>query len=155
MNLLFGKSRRPFCKGILAVLAGCFLLTACSKSYDPPLTAEEQVMQYLSGAGNRFWQIKEIYVNNVKTTLTSGQLGYNKTYTHYGYAEKNTGIFSDSDGLRGNWELKGTSKITETITNNPGGNVILDLVINRLDANNMDVQYTKNGQTMRTVYFAN
>jgi hypothetical protein len=136
------------------LLIGCLLLTACSKNDDPPPTPEQQVLQYLTGIGNRFWRIKEIYVNNVKTILTSSQLDYNKTYTHYGYTEDNTGVFSDSDGLIGSWELKGTGQIKETITNNPGGNIVIDLVINHLDANNMDVEYTKNGQTVRSVYFA-
>jgi hypothetical protein len=137
------------------LLIGCLLLTACSKNDDPPPTPEQQVLQYLTGIGNRFWRIKEIYVNNVKTILTSSQLDYNKTYTHYGYTEDNTGVFSDSDGLIGSWELQGTGQIKETITNNPGGNIVIDLVINHLDANNMDVEYTKNGQTVRSVYFAN
>ncbi|MES2373690.1 MAG: hypothetical protein V4557_14015 [Bacteroidota bacterium] len=154
MYRTFVKPTRNLYKSISLLLLGCFLLTACTKTDDPPLTPEQQVLQYLTGVGNRFWRIKEIYVNNIKTTLTTAQLDYNKTYTHYGYIETNTGVFSDSDGLIGNWELKGTGQIKETITNNPSGNVVIDLMINHLDANNMDVEYTKNGQTVRTVYFA-
>jgi hypothetical protein len=154
MDRNFGQLLRTFYKSISLLLACCLLLTACSKTDDPPLTPEQQVLQYLTGVGNRFWRIKELYVNNVKTTLTVAQLDYNKTYTHYGYTEDRTGVFSDSDGSLGNWELKGAGQLKETITNNPGGLIVLDLTINLLDANNMDVEYTKNGQTVRTVYFA-
>lgn len=155
MHRIFAKPTLKHYKSISLLLLGCFLLTACSKTDDPALTPEQQVLQYLTGIGNRFWRIKEIYVNNVKTTLTSAQLDYNKTYTHYGYTEDNTGVFSDSDGLIGTWEIKGTAQIKETITNNAGGPVVIDLTINHLDTNNMDVEYTKNGQTVRSVYFAN
>lgn len=141
-------------KHMALLLLISLIFTACSKSEEPVITPEQKVLQFLTGTGNRFWRIKEIYVNGVKVTLTTAQLEYNKTYTHYGYTEDNTGIFSDSDGSRGNWELMGTGKIKETITNNAGGNITLDIIINLLDANNMDVEYTKNGTTVRSVYFA-
>ncbi len=134
------------------MLVICITLAACSKPDE--ITPEQQVTQYLTGLGNRYWRIKELYVNNVKTVLTTSQLSYYKTYTISATGEQYSGSFSDANGFAGNWILKGKDHIMETITNTVNGSVPLDLTINAIDTNNMDVQYTSNGQTIRTVYFA-
>jgi hypothetical protein len=153
MRLTFGPQLPTFFKSSLFILVSCLLCTACSKT-DEPIEPKQQVVQHLTGLGNKVWRIKEIYVNGVKQTLTNSQLAYTKTYTTYGYSEAYTGVFSDSDGSLGNWKVIDATHMLDTITNNPGGNVDLNLTINHLDANNMDVEYTKNGQTVRSVYFA-
>ena len=139
-------------KSILLLLVVCITLAACSKPDE--ITPEQQVTQYLTGLGNRYWRIKELYVNNVKTVLTTAQLDYYKTYTINAVGERYSGTFTDANNFIGNWILKGKDHIMETITNAVVGSVPLDLTINLIDANNMDVQYTSNGQTVRTVYFA-
>lgn len=154
MRSLFGIQILKKFKSILLLPVICITLAACSKS-DEPLTPEQQVTQYLTGLGNRYWLIKELYVNNVKTVLTTSQLTYFKTYTINASGEQYSGSFNDANGFTGNWVLKGKDHIMETITNAVAGSVPLDLTINLIDANNMDVQYTSNGQTIRTVYFAN
>ncbi len=154
MHIIFRKRVSCLSKYLTLVLIGCFIFTSCTKS-DPPLTPEQQVVQYLTGTGNKYWRIKEIYVNAVPVALTSSQLEYFKTYTIYASIETNSGTFVDKDNSMGTWELKTAGHITETITNNISGPIVLDLTINHLDANNMDVQYTANGQTVRSVYYAN
>jgi hypothetical protein len=153
MRLTFGPQISSLLKYSLLVLLSCVLSIACSKT-DEPVEPKQQVVQYLTGLGNKIWRIQEVYVNGTKQTLTASQLTYTKTYTTYGYSEAYTGVFSDSDGSLGNWKVVDATHIHDTITNNPGGNIDLDLTIRHLDANNMDVEYTKNGQTVRSVYFA-
>jgi len=139
-------------KSILLLLVVCITLAACSKPDE--INPQKQVTQYLTGLGNRYWRVKEIYVNTVKTVLTTSQLDYYKTYTIDASSELYSGTFVDANNFAGNWMLKGTDHIMETITNAVVGAVPLDIIINHIDANNMDVQYTSNGQTVRTVYFA-
>lgn len=134
------------------LLVGCIILAACSKPDE--ISPEQQVTQYLTGLGNRYWRIKELYINNVKTVLTTSQLNYYKTYTINASGEQYSGSFTDANNFAGNWMLKGKDHIIETITNAVAGSVPLDLTINAIDPNNMDVQYTFNGQTVRSVYFA-
>ena len=153
MHLPIGQQIQQFYKNILFVFLSCLIFTACSKT-DEPIEPKQQVVKHLTGLGNKVWHIKEIYVNGTKQTLTTSQLAYIKTYTNYGYNEAYTGVFSDSDGSLGNWKIVDTTHIHETITNTPGPNIDLDLTIKYLDATNMDVEYTKNGQTVRSVYFA-
>jgi hypothetical protein len=146
------RRRHPINFSVIACLAICVCLS-CSKPVTEP-KPEEKVFNYVVGMGNRFWRLKESYVNNRRETLTADQLKYYKTYTarinsdiDYG------GTFADYNGFTGTWELKGTNQILETITNAPAGIIKLTLKINSISANDLDVTYVANRDTVRTVYF--
>jgi hypothetical protein len=153
MHLL--RTRIPFfLRAMLLVSLPVMLLTACSKTEDS-LTPIEQARQYLVGSGNRYWRLKEAYINGTPITLTGTQLTYYKTYTVSlnPTDPENTGTFTDADGLRGSWVLTDATTLKETIENAPGGPVLLIITI-KIGPNTLDEEYTLNGQTDRKVYFA-
>ncbi len=127
---------------------------ACTKPVAEP-GPEEKVFTYLVGMGNRYWRLKEVYVNGRRETLTADQLKYYKTYTMRISSDIDySGTFADYNGFTGTWELKGTDHILETITNAAAGIIRNDLTINHISQNDLDVTYMANGSTVRTVYFA-
>lgn len=143
----------------LTILTGIFLITGCTKSSEVIETREEKVVRLLTGTGNKYWHLKEVYVNSVKQTLTDAQLKFTKTYT---IDPTNTdplryrGFFVNSDGFNGTWKLIGSGDaLYETITNNPAGPIVIPyLSFNELTADRMDVEYTLNMKTQREVYYA-
>ena len=140
---------------ILTALSFVCLFFSCSTK-EVVLTPEQQLIQYLTGTGNRYWRIRELYQNDVKQTLTAAQLSYTKTYTIGvgANAKENIGTWNDANGFAGTWEVKDVKRMEETVQNAPAGIITLNLTINKIGAFDMDVQYTSNGQTIRTVYFA-
>lgn len=145
----------------LTILTGIFLITGCTKSSEVVETREEKVVRLLTGTGNKYWHLKEVYVNGVKQTLTDAQLKFTKTYT---IDPTNTdplryrGFFVNSDGFNGTWKLIGSGDaLYETISNNPAGPIVIPyLSFNELTADKMDVEYTNNVvmKTQREVYYA-
>lgn len=145
----------------LALLVCIFLLGGCTKTSEIVETREEKVIRLLTGTGNKYWHLKEIYVNGVKQTLTDAQLKFTKTYT---IDPTNTdiiryrGFFVNSDGYNGTWKLIGSGDaLYETITNNPAGPIVIPyLSFNELSTDKMDVEYTNNMvmKTQREVYYA-
>lgn len=142
----------------LLILLGIFLLTGCTKSSKVPETREEKVVGYLTGAGNKYWHLKEVYVNAVKQVLTDAQLRFTKTYT---IDPTNTdptrprGSFVNSDGYNGTWKLIGGGEtLYETFLNNPAGPVAITFIINDVSSDKLDIEYTLNMKTQREVYYA-
>lgn len=141
------------------ILTGIFLSTGCTKSSEVVETREEKVVRLLTGTGNKYWYLKEMYVNSVKQTLTDAQLKFRKTYT---IDPTNTdplryrGFFVNSDGHNGTWKLIGSGDaLYETISNNPAGPIVIPyLSFNELTADKLDVEYTMNMKTQREVYYA-
>ncbi|NCI46807.1 hypothetical protein [Sediminibacterium soli] len=152
-NMLTGKATNNLFLCFCLLAGTCVWLQGCSKKED--IDPEEKVMQYITGMGNRYWYIKEIYVNGTRVTLTSGQQKYTKTYTRKPFTDDHTGTFVDSDGMQGLWKLTDLRTLTEIITNNPGGNTTIVNTINKLSANEIDLGYTgANNDKVRLVYFA-
>ncbi|SJZ96005.1 hypothetical protein [Sediminibacterium ginsengisoli] len=140
---------------ITGILLCCLLLlgTACNKTPET-VKPEDMLVTYLtSEAGNRVWRISKIYENGTEKPLTVDQITYTKTYTRIP-GQSYIGTFTDSDGYKGKWSLPSVIILSEVINNNPTGDVKIDLTINSLTRNGMDVEYTANGKTIRTVYYA-
>ncbi|SDX66328.1 hypothetical protein SAMN05444410_1244 [Hydrobacter penzbergensis] len=141
------------CKIIASFFFCVLLLASCTKDDGKSVKPEDQLVKYLTGdAGNRVWRIREIYQNRVQTQLTANQLRYTKTYTQTA-GQSYTGIFTDADGYSGKWTLTSVAQLVEVITNNPAGDIKTEWIINKLDANAMDVETTNNGTTTRVVYY--
>jgi hypothetical protein len=150
------STTRPFLpKAVLLSLLLVTMLVACSEK-EASLTPIEEARRYLVGSGNRFWRLKEVYVNGTKVVLTGAQLNYYKTYTVSlnPTDPENTGTFTDADGFRGSWILSDATTLKETIDNAPGGPVPLIITIKNIGTSTLDEEYTHNGQTNRMVYFA-
>jgi len=124
----------------------------CSKN-EAVLTPQQQAIKNLTGLGNRFWQLQDLYVNNIRQTLSTQQKGYNKTYTLIIGAESN-GTLMNSDGYKGVWEIVGDKQLNETFTNISGLPVQITYIINELSGNKLDISYTVNNTLVREVYYA-
>ncbi|GAC1533161.1 MAG: hypothetical protein NVS3B15_13810 [Sediminibacterium sp.] len=130
------------------------LVAGCGK-LPVTISPEEQAIKYLSGeAGNGVWRISKVYENGIEVPLTGDQMKYTKTYTIGNTPPFRSGRFDDSDRNQGTWVLVSTLLLNETITNNPGGNISLQLILNVLTDHAMDVQYPPTVKTIRTVYYA-
>ena len=67
----------------LTILICSILFVGCSKPQEDVVPADVKVARLLTGLGNRYWHLKEVYVNNVPQTLSDPQKTYTKTYTVY------------------------------------------------------------------------
>jgi hypothetical protein len=154
MHLL--RTTRPFFHSAMLLIGLAVTFSIACSEKEASLTPIEQTRRYLVGSGNRFWRLKEAYVNGTKVVLSGAQLNYHKTYTVSlnPTDPENTGTFSDADGFRGSWILSDATTLKETIDNAPGGPVLLIVTIKNIGPNTLDEEYTYNGQTDRKVYFA-
>lgn len=140
---------------LLVILGLALLVTGCGKSSDTPETPEARVVRLLTGGGNRYWHISEIYVNGQKQVLTDYQLKYTKTFTASLTADASFygGSFNDENGYAGTWKLLSTSQLYMKLTNNPSGPVAYTYIINNISETSLDMEYTANMKTEREVYY--
>ncbi len=138
---------------LLLILSFAGIFNSCTTK-EVVISEREKVVNYLTGMGNRYWHIKDIYTNGVKQALTPAQLSFYKTYTiKYGTGlVENTGVWTDGNGFIGSWEVIDVKHIHETVQNAPTGPVLIKLTINKIGTYELDVEYTANGQTIRSVY---
>ena len=137
---------------LFAIIFCTTLFMGCSKN-EEVLTPQQQAIKNLTGLGNRFWQLQDLYINNIRQTLTTQQKSYNKTYTLI-VGEEKSGTLMNSDGYKGVWELVGDKQLKETITNISGLPVQITYIINELSGNKLDISYTVNNTLVREVYYA-
>jgi uncharacterized protein YcfL len=139
----------------LFILAASLTIVGCSKTESTPqVSPEQQVVNYLVGTGNRYWRLSKVYVNGVQQALTDAQMKYYKVYT-INPAITLGGTFTDSDGFSGTWQVKGTTTLRETVSNNPSGPVQLSYDLNQITETNLDYENTQNMKTVRYVFYAN
>lgn len=143
-------------KNVLSsILIVCFtiLFAGCSKNDGGSISPRDQNVKYLTGDGNRYWHLKNVYLNNLQQTLTDSQMKYTKTYT-INPAQTYTGTFVNSDGYMGKWRMLTDLQLNEVFSNNPSGGVIVDYYINEITDTVLDIEYTANLKTVREVYYA-
>ncbi|MES2005683.1 MAG: hypothetical protein V4450_14285 [Bacteroidota bacterium] len=146
---------------ILSLLICSILFTGCSKTNDVPETREAKVVRLLTSLGNRYWHLKEVYVNGVKQSLTDSQIKFTMTFTsdpsNSDPSNPKIGTFTDSDGFAGSWRLKDTGgEIELKYTNNPAGPLALTYTINAISETLFDIEYTNNQllKSERKVFYA-
>ena len=137
---------------IFTIIFCTTLFMGCNKN-EAVLTPQQVAIKNLTGLGNRYWQLQDLYVNNTRQTLTTQQKSYNKTYTLIIGAESN-GTLMNSDGYKGVWEIVGDKQLKETFTNISGLPVQITYIINELSGNKLDISYTVNNTLVREVYYA-
>jgi len=130
----------------------CTIFFAGCSKYDAALTPTQQAIKNLTGTGNRYWTLQQLFVNDIKQALTFQQSNYHKTYTLI-YGEDANGTVSNSDGYTGFWELAGNTQLKETITTS-GQPVLIIYTITELSEHTLDMSYTANGTKVREVYYA-
>jgi len=144
---------------LLIILISSILFLGCDGTKDVPETREQRVVRYLTGVGNKYWHLKEVYVNQVKQSLTNDQLTYTKTYTsdpsNSDPLNAKTGTFVNSDKLIGKWKLTSDgTELQETYLNNTGGPVKVPYSINAITDSMLDMEYLVNMTLVREVYYA-
>lgn len=139
---------------LLTILISAAILTGCSKPADEVVADNVKVARMLTGLGNRYWHMKEIYVDNVMQTLTDYQKTYTKTYT-INAATQVSGTFRNSDNLEGTWKIDSLSTgWEEKFTTNGGVAVTLNYKIKSITDVTIDASYSSNNKTVREVYYA-
>jgi hypothetical protein len=144
---------------LLTILICSILFVGCSGDKDVPETREERVVRYLTGVGNKYWHLKEVYVNMVKQNLTDHQQKFTITYTadpsNSDPLNAKTGTFINSDGLSGKWKLTSDgTELQQTYLNNSGGPVKVVYSINSITESTLDIEYLENMTLVREVYYA-
>lgn len=139
----------------LTILICTLVIAGCGKN-EEVVANNVAVARMLSGIGNRYWHLKEVYVDGAMQTLTDYQKTFTKTYT-INATTQTSGTFLNSDGLQGSWEVNAAGTgWTEKFTNAGGSQITLTYVIASITASTIDATYTSNNQTKATreVYYA-
>lgn len=152
------KKRTPFQNTmkkstLLTILICALVFSGCSKT-EEVVANNVKVARMLSGLGNRYWHLKEVYINGTMQTLTDYQKTFTKTYT-INAASQASGVFTNSDALQGTWEVNASGTgWTEKFTTSGGVPVTLTYTINAISEVSIDATYQSNGKTVREVYYA-
>ncbi len=137
----------------LTILICSILFVGCSKTSDEVVPADVKVARLLTGLGNRYWHLKEVYVNNVPQTLSDPQKAYTKTYT-VNASKPTTGIYIDSDNQTGTFNVTDANHIEEVFVTGGGVGLIVTNTINEITETKLDVIFSANGKLERQVYYA-
>jgi len=136
-----------------AIVFFAILISGCSKNPDVPVTAEEQVAKLLTGGSNRVWRLQQLFVKGVLQALTGDQAKYTKTFT-VEPSQKFRGGYTDADGNFGDWFVNSVTGFTLNFTTAGGNQYSVIYLIRNINATDLDIQYTLNGETIREVYNA-
>jgi len=137
----------------LTILICSILFVGCSKQTPEVVPADVAVAKLLTGLGNRYWHLKEVYLNNVPQTLSDPQKTYTKTYT-VNASKPTTGTYIDSDGQPGTFNVTDANHIEEAFVTSGGVGLIVTYTINEISETKLDVIYSANGKLERQVYYA-
>jgi hypothetical protein len=139
---------------LLTLLIGALLFAGCSKPGEEVVANNVKVARMLTGLGNRYWHLREIYIDNVMQTLTDYQKTYTKTYT-INVAAQAAGTFKNSDNLDGIWTMDANGTAwEEKFTSNGGAQITLTYTIKSITEAMFDASYVSNGKNVREVYYA-
>lgn len=137
---------------LFVILFCAILFTGCSKK-DVVVSAEDQLATLLTGGSNRVWRLNKVFVKNVQQALTTDQMKYTKTFT-LNPAQKLLGGYTDFDGNFGEWIITSSKIFRLVFTTAGGGQYDIEYIIREISETTLDIQYTKNGETIREVYYA-
>lgn len=139
---------------LLTILICIILFTGCSKPGEEVVANNVKVSRLLTGLGNRYWHLKEIYIDNVMQTLTDYQKTYTKTYT-INATTLSSGTFRNSDNLDGIWTMDANGTAwQEDFTTSGGVKIKLTYTIKSISETMIDASYPSNGKNVREVYYA-
>lgn len=136
---------------LFVILFCAILFTGCSKK-DVVVSAEDQLATLLTGGSNRVWRLSKVFVRSVEQVLTTDQKRYTKTFT-LNPAQKQIGGFTDADGNFGEWLITGGKTFLLTITTAGGAQYDIPYNVREISETTLDIFYTKNGETIREVYY--
>jgi hypothetical protein len=124
------------------------LLTSCAKeSAVSPLDQNKMNLTGVSSLPTK-WNLTTLTSSGTVQTLSYSQKRYSKTFG------KN-GVYSDTDGFLGTWELSATDKLVERYVNFPSGTPSTQTYqIVSSTATNLILSYTSNGTPITAVYTA-
>jgi len=121
----------------LSIVLYCSFL-GCTKD-------EVLVAEYLTNRSSKTWNLKSLYINDAKQTLTPAQRIYTKTY-------KTDFTWVDSDGYNGTFTVEGKTALHETTENATGGPVTIDYSITNIQTTYFSIEYTLNQDKYKFVY---
>lgn len=104
-------------KKVIIILLSIILLISCNKSdFFDEINFEKFL---LGGSGNyhnteHTWYLDSLTINGVPFKLSIVQKQYNKTFLH-------NGMYTDSDGYSGNWDVLTPNELTISTKNNITG----------------------------------
>lgn len=104
-------------KKVIIILLSIILLISCNKSDFLDEINFEKFL--LGGSGNyhnteHTWYLDSLTINGVPFKLSIVQKQYNKTFLH-------NGMYTDSDGYSGNWDVLTPNELTISTKNNITG----------------------------------
>ena len=135
-------------KQIFFISSFALLLTSCAKKLD--VSPSDQNKVNLTGVSSlpTKWNLTTLTSSGTVLTLSYSQKRYSKTFG------KN-GVYSDTDGFVGTWEISSTQQLTERYVNFPSGTPSTQTYqIVSSTATNLILSYTSNGTPITAVYTA-
>lgn len=132
------------------IAIGCLLLSVSSCKKKDTITPLDQNKVNLTGVGATpaKWNLTTLTSSGVVLTLTYTQKRYSKTFG------KN-GVYSDTDGFMGTWDMPSNDQLVERYVNFPSGTASTQSYqIVSVSATNLILSYTSNGTPITAVYTA-
>jgi hypothetical protein len=124
------------------------LITGCTKNNEPTLLVQRNDNLSSNNSNGGKWKLTTVSYGSIQQPLTISQNSFVKQYS-------SDGKFSDSDGLKGTWNIPTQDSLVEVYLNfGTGVTVTQKYFINNLSATQLKVTYVVNGTDITTSYTA-
>jgi hypothetical protein len=141
-------SSKNYFKGFYASLfAIALIFSACNKTEVSPIDSQKT---QLMGTVDRpvKWHLYSYTTGSTMQPLTYAQKNYIKTFGR-------NGLYIDSDGFSGSWDMPAVDQLKENYTNFPSGSLgSQTYTIVRISSTSLTLQHTYNGVQITSVYDA-
>lgn len=124
------------------------LFTGCTKNDQPTVLAQRNGILSINNSKTGRWKLIAVSIGSLQQPLTNTQNSFVKQYS-------SDGKFSDTDGLKGTWNLPSQDSLVEAYVNfGTGVTVTQKYFINDLSTTQLKLTYVVNGTDITTSYTA-
>lgn len=124
------------------------LFTGCTKDDATTVIIQQSNILSINSSKIGKWKLSEVSFGSIQQPLTISQSSFVKQYS-------SDGKFSDSDGLKGTWNIPSQDSLVEVYINfGTGVTVTQKYFINNITSSQLKLTYVVNGTNISTSYTA-
>jgi len=143
----YKSNKYSFLYVFFAFATACSIFVACQK--DAPVNDIDFQRHLVAGTGSyentkKVWKLDSLAIDGKAYALTTNQKKYTKTFNH-------NGVYLDSDGFSGVWEIAKLDELTHTSTSITGTKVTSVYEIVEINAAQLNLRLL--GTTSKYEYF--
>jgi hypothetical protein len=133
--------------GYAFLFALTLMMFSCTKSEISPLETQKSQLMGMADKPVK-WHLYSYTTGSTMQALTYAQKNYTKTFGR-------NGLYIDSDGFSGSWDMPAVDQLKENYTNFPSGSPgSQTYTIVRISYTSLTLQHTYNGVQITSVYDA-